>query len=369
MKNFSTQALAVLLGFALAALAPTAAATGPLEIARDAPERHVVVRGDTLWGIAGRFLTKPWRWPEIWQLNREQIVNPHLIYPGDIVYLDTSGASPRLRLGRQVGSGSSVQGGSSASGAVQSREIQLPERRSPAVRSEALAPAPVPTIDIAAIEPFLSRPLIVDERALAANPRIIATQDGRVYLSRDEIAYVRGIADETVRDWHVYRNPRPLLDPDTRKPLAFEAEFVGSARLERGGDPATMRITGVNAEIGPGDRLLPADKTRMDSFAPRPPENPVRGSIVSVYRGVAQAGRNSVVALNRGTSAGLQLGHVLEIRERGRMVPDRETRKLVQLPGEAIGHLLVFRAFDNISYALIMESSRDINVGDGVFNP
>jgi hypothetical protein len=258
MKNFSTQASAVLLGFALVALSPSATATGPLEIARDAPERHVVVRGDTLWGIAGRFLTKPWRWPEIWQLNREQIVNPHLIYPGDIVYLDKSGAAPRLRLARQVGSGSSAQGDSSAGEATRISEIRLAERRTPAVRSAALPPAPVPTIDIAAVEPFLSRPLIVDERALAANPRIIATQDGRVYLSRDEIAYVRGIADESVRDWHVYRNPRPLLDPDTRKPLAFEAEFVGSARLERGGDPATMRITGVNAEIGPSCRSIGA---------------------------------------------------------------------------------------------------------------
>ncbi|MEK9775188.1 MAG: LysM domain-containing protein [Quisquiliibacterium sp.] len=364
MKNFNTQTLAMLLGVVLASLTGKATATGPLEIARNAPDRHVVVRGDTLWGIAGKFLTKPWRWPEIWRLNREQIANPHLIYPGDIIYLDKSGATPRLRLARQVASGSSTQGNLS-----QSREIQLAERRSPGIRSKPLPPEPVPTIDIQAVEPFLTRPLIVNERALAFSPRIVAAQDGRVFLSRGEIAYVRGISDETISDWQVYRNPRPLIDPETRRTLAFEAEFVGTARFERGGDPATIRITGVNAEIGPGDRLLPADKARFDSFVPRPPDDQVQGRIVSVYRGVAQAGRNSVVALNLGSADSLQVGHVLEIRERGRMVRDPQERRLIRLPGEAIGHLLVFRTFDTISYALIMESSRDVNVGDGVFNP
>ena len=93
------------------------AGTAPLEISRDAPDKHVVVRGDTLWGIAGKFLEKPWRWPEIWQLNREQIRNPHLIYPGDIVYLDNTGPTPRLRLAKSVDGAPAAAGtGAGASG-------------------------------------------------------------------------------------------------------------------------------------------------------------------------------------------------------------------------------------------------------------
>jgi len=357
MKKFSTQVL----GFALAMFAGAAIASQPLELAPNAPDKYVVVKGDTLWDISGKFLSKPWRWPEIWQLNREQIANPHLIYPGDIIYLDRSGASPRLRLGKLVATGGSAADGGQAG---------LPsERATPRVRTEPLPKEPVPTIDAAAIEPFLSRPLIVNEGQLLTNPRIVATQDGRVYLGRGDIAYVRGIEGAPGSDWHVYRRAHPLLDPDTRKPIAWEAEFVGTARLERGGDPATVRVTGNTEEIGPGDRLLPSERSLTISYAPHPPEGNVQGRIVSVYRGVAQAGRNNVVALNVGKANGIEVGNVLAIKERTRVVQDRETREMIQLPGEPIGHLLVFRVFDKIAYGLIMGSSRDITVGDDVANP
>jgi len=352
MKKFSTQVL----GFALAMFTGAAIATQPLELAPNAPDKYVVVKGDTLWDISGRFLSKPWRWPEIWQLNREQIANPHLIYPGDVIYLDRSGASPRLRLGKLVATGASSDSAAT-------------ERATPRVRVEPLPKEPVPTIDAAAIEPFLSRPLIVNEAELLTHPRIVATQDGRVFLGRGDIAYVRGIDGTPGSDWHVYRRAHPLLDPDTRKPIAWEAEFVGTARLEHNGDPATVRVTGNTEEIGPGDRLLPSERSLTISYAPHPPEGNVQGRIVSVYRGVAQAGRNSVVALNVGKANGLEVGNVLAIKQGTRVVQDRETREMVQLPGEPIGHLLVFRVFDNIAYGLIMGSSRDIAIGDNVTNP
>jgi len=357
MKNLSTQVL----GFALAMLAGAAFATQPLELARDAPDRHVVVKGDTLWDIAGKFLQKPWRWPEIWQLNREQIANPHLIYPGDVIYLDLSGGTPRLRLGKPVGTGG-------AAGALAQAGLRAEQAR-PAVRSEPIAAAPVPTIAAHLIEPFLTRPLIVDPESLKSTPRIVATQDGRVHLSRGDLAYARGIADGSVTDWHVYRGARPLLDPDTRKPIAWEAQFVGAARLERNGDPATLRITGASEEVGTGDRLLPMERANVPAYVPRPPQAAVNARIVSVHRGVAQAGRNSVVALSAGSTDGLDVGHVLAIKERGRPHKDRETREQIVLPGEPIGHLLVFRVFDKIAYGLIMGSSRDVSVGDDVTNP
>ncbi|MFP5412163.1 MAG: LysM peptidoglycan-binding domain-containing protein [Gammaproteobacteria bacterium] len=331
----------------------------PLELAPNAPDRYTVVKGDTLWDISGRFLSKPWRWPEIWELNREQIRNPHLIYPGDIVVLDRSGASPRLRLSRLVGSGGS---GADPSG--------LPvERRQPQTRVEMLERDPVPTIDSTAIEPFLNRPLIVGEKELAANPRIVATQDGRVYLGRGDLAYARGIADDTVREWHIYRQAKPLLDPDTRKPIAWEALFVGSARLEKTGDPATLRITSMTEEIGVGDRLMPSEPPKTFSYVPRPPAGEVDGRILAVYRGVTQIGRNNVVAVNAGGGAGVEPGNVLAIHQRGRLVVDRETKEQLRLPDEAVGHLLVFRVFDNISYGLVMDASQSITVGDVVTNP
>lgn len=356
MKKFSTQVLAA----AFSLLLGTAALAQPLELAKDAPDRYVVVKGDTLWDIAGKFLDKPWRWPEIWQLNREQIRDPHWIYPGDIVYLDTSSGTPRLRLGRPVGA--TAAAGTAAGG-------ERTERLQPSVRAEALPSAAIPTVDGYAIAPFLNRPLVVDEKGLQSHPRIVATQDGRVYLGRGELAYARGMPENPGAEWHVYRAARPLLDPNTRKPIAWEAQFVGTARLEREGDPATLRMQSVNEEVGPGDRLMPAERSEVVNYVPRPPASDVAGRIVSVHRGVAKAGRNSVVAMNLGAEQGVAVGDVLAIKERGRMIVDRDTRERVRLPGEPIGHLLVFRVFDKIAYGLIMSSSRDVSIGDDVSNP
>lgn len=357
----TTQFLALVVAAITSTAALAQAPTPPLEISRDAPDRYIVVKGDTLWDISGRFLEKPWRWPEIWQLNREQIRDPHWIYPGDVVVLDRSGATPRLRLGRAAdhGSGSFTGGNLSV------------ERRQPAIRAGALERDAIPTISSTEIEAFLNRTLVVDEAGLASHPRIVGTQEGRVYLGRGEIAYARGIADKSVPEWHIYRSARPLLDPDTRKPIAWEAIFLGTARLERIGDPSTLRVVATNEEVGPGDRLVPAERAMPITYAPRPPDAKVQGRIVSVYRGVTQVGRNSVVAVNVGSRDGLELGHVLGISHFGRVVTDREAPKpeKIVLPDEPVGHLLVFRVFDKIAYGLVMDASRPISVGDAVSNP
>lgn len=358
MKNLITRGFAL----ALALSAFVGVQAQPPGLAPDAPERHVVVKGDTLWDIAGRFLSEPWRWPEIWQLNRDQIRNPHLIYPGDIVILDRSGDTPRLRLARLVGSGGSTVDGRAGNAAPV-------ERLSPRTRVETLEREAVPTIDANRIAPFLNRPLVVGESELASHPRIFATQDGRVYLGRGDLAYARGLADATARDWHIYRQAQPLVDPDTRQTIGWEALFVGSARLEQAGDPATLRITAMTEEIGLGDRLMPAEPPGVFSYAPRAPGTDIDGRIVAVYRGVTQIGRNNVVALSAGAADGLETGHVLAILQRGRLVVDRESREEVRLPDEAVGHLLIFRVFDKISYGLVMDASQAISVGDIVSNP
>ena len=334
----------------------------PVELAENAPDKHIVVKGDTLWGISGKFLKSPWLWPQVWELNREQISNPHLIYPGDIVYLDRSGATPRLRLGRPVGQSADASGRGGAGGT----DLQ---RLEPSVRAAALDGSAIPTISMSAIEAFINRPLIVDEKGLASSPRIMATQEGRVYLGRGDRAYVRGIQNDAITEWHVYRPAKPLLDPDTRKVLAYEALYLGTAHIVRKGDPATIAIISTAEEIGEGDRLVPAETARTVNLAPRAPEQDVAGRIVSVYRGVSQVGRNSVVALNIGKSDGLDVGHVMSVQLSGRVARDRETNEMVKLPNEPIGQLLVFRTFDKISYGLIVDATQSISVGDAVLNP
>ncbi|UCE31093.1 MAG: peptidoglycan-binding protein, partial [Burkholderiales bacterium] len=231
----------------------------------------------------------------------------------------------------------------------------------------------ISTIDPQAIEPFLNRPLITDAAGIADRPRIMATQEGRVYLGRGDIAYVRGLEDgDRTEDFHVFRSARPILDPETREPIAYEALFVGTARVERRGDPTPIRITSAVEEVGAGDRLLPFDRPEPVQYAPRPPAQPVRGRVVSLYRGVAQAGRFNVVALDVGADKQLEVGHVLAIKQAGRVVVDRGSDKRddrVRLPDETVGHRLVFRVFDRVSYGLIMASSSAISVGDAVVNP
>ena len=350
-KKFITQ----LFTYALAGFVPLAAHGQLVELAKDAPDSYVVVKGDTLWDISGRFLAKPWRWPEIWELNREQIKDPHWIYPGDVIYLDRSGSSPRLRLGSRFGGG------------------DLPTvKLTPQVRSEELKRDAITTVKLSAVAQFLNRPLVVDDKAMAENPRIIATQEGRVYLGAGDRAYVRGIPkDSKTTDWHVYRAAKPLLDPDTRKPIAYEALFVGSAHLTRPGDPATLRIDAANEEVGIGDRLMPAVRSDALNYVPHAPEKEVRARIVSVHHGVSQVGRNSVVAINAGSEQGVDPGTVLTILELGRTVVDRgdKDKPSIKLPDEPIGQLVVFRTFDKISYALVVQASKAITLGDVVANP
>ena len=335
------------------------APTGPLELSPDAPDKHVVVRGDTLWDISAKFLKSPWRWPEIWQMNREQIANPHLIYPGDIVYLDRNGGSPRLRLGRSV----DAMAAAGTTGGLPSTRYE------PMVRSTPIDRAAIPTMNLSAIQVFLNRPLIVDEQGLAKSPRIVAAQDSRVYMSTGDLAYARGVTDPSVTEYHIYRPAKPLLDPVTRQPLAYEALYVGTAQLVRKGDPATLRVVSNSEEIGEGDRLMPAERISIPSVSPRPPAGPVNGRIVSVYRGVDQVGKFSVVALSVGGQQGVEVGTVLTVELTGREIVDRETREKVRLPNESIGQLLVFRVFDRVSYGLVVEAAQPIAVGATVTNP
>jgi hypothetical protein len=364
MKNFSTAALSLALAAAVlpaTVLAQTPSATDSRQAAcaflPDAPDQHVVVRGDTLWGISGKFLQKPWCWPQVWDMNREQIRNPHWIYPGQIVYFDR--VAGRLRLGTPSGD----NGG-------------LPTvRLSPSVRSTPNGSDAIPTIELTAIEPFLSKPLIVEENELKDAPRIVAAPENHVYLSTGDKAYVRGdLKGATV--FQAFRPGKPLRDPATQQIIGYEAVHLGTLKLLRtskaDNEPNTFTVVNAKEEMGVGDRLIPQEATPVINYVPHAPEKNIDARVVAIYGGVTQAGQNQIISINRGARDGIDIGTVLEMYRLGLTQADTTVGKgkeLIKLPDEKYGDLFIFRVFNNISYGLIMEVRDSAQVGDVVASP
>ena len=340
--------LTVLLAGLLAAPVTTAwAQAGAPKLSATAPDRYVVVPGDTLWGISGRFLQDPYRWPDVWEPNKADIKNPNRIYPGNVLVLDRSGTTPRLRLAT----------------------VKVEPRVRSGKDSEA-----VPAIPPSAIEPFLAAPLVVDEGGMAKAPKIIATQQGRVYLGTNDLAYVSGDVPDSVPSWQVYRPGKAFIDPETKETLGYEATFLGTAKLERKTSPMTFRITDSKQEIGSGDRLIPTAAPLLVDYQPRAPQSDIRARVLSTYGGVNQAGSKQIITISKGRRDGVELGHVLALYTYGETVKDRSdalqrTGDLVKLPDERNGLLFVFRVFDKVSYALVMSATQPIKAGDVARKP
>ena len=334
------------------------------ELAPNAPDSYTVKRGDTLWAISKIFLKSPWRWPELWGMNLEQIRNPHLIYPGQQLFLDKSNGRARLRVG-QAG----VPGGT----------VKL----SPRVRSQGLDGGAIPSIPFNLIEPFLNEAVIFNKNELETAPRIVAAQEGRVLLSRGDLAYVRGELPQQ-RDFRIFREPRALLDPSTKEVLGYEAVYVGTAEYTRPGDekraatgggtdivPATFQVSSIRLEASIGDRLSPVPPSEFSNYAPHAPQSPVSGQIASIYGEAVAAGQNQIVALNRGARDGMERGHVLALWHDGSSVIDKtdSVRPTIKLPDERHGTLFVFRVFDRMSYALILSVKDPVRAGDRFTQP
>ena len=338
------------------------------ELAPNAPESHTVQRGDTLWGIAGLFLKSPWRWPELWGMNLEQIRNPHLIYPGQMLVLEKVDGRARLRMG-------------GATSGVPQNTVRL----SPRVRSELMNNGAIASIALNLIGPFLTEAVVFDSDELASAPRIVATQEGRVMASRGEIAYVRGDLGGA-RDFRLFRELKPLLDPVSREVLGYEGRYVGTAERVRDGSesgseggsgerqvvvPATFTVTNARIEAIVGDRLSPVPQQDLVAYVPRAPAAPVEGRIVSIYGDGLRAGQNQVVALNRGQRDGMERGHVLALWRAGSAAVDTTDarRTPLRLPDERHGLLFVFRVFDRVSYALILNVQDPVRAGDRFTQP
>jgi hypothetical protein len=336
---------------------PAAAAEPMLQ--EDVPARYVVVKGDTLWDISARFLKNPWKWPDLWGVNRDLVRNPHLIYPGDVLILDLTGATPRLRLEGAPDGGLSRWYG---------YELQQ-SRLSPQMRSQPLAPLAIPTISAKAIEPFLVRPLVVSPEQVAKAPRIVANVDKRVVVSAGDTAYVQGLDKNKGQRWQVYRQGRVFQDPDTKEVLGFEAVYLGDANVSGFGDISTIQIVSAIQEIAQGDRLAVAPPLQSAPYVPRAPDKPLAGRVIAGSDStVSEMGTYSVVILNRGARDGVEVGHVLGLyRSEGTLA--LSSNKPMPLPEQRYGLLMVFRVFDRMSYGLVMMSSRPVNVLDAFRNP
>ena len=358
-------------GVPLAALAP------------NAPEEYTVRKGDTLWRISGMFLKSPWRWPELWGMNLKDIRNPHLIYPGQHLYLERVGDRAFLRTGRADG-----QPGATI-------------RVSPRNRVEMLGTGPLPTLEPHLIEPFLTEPLVVDDDTFQRAPRIVAlANQSRVLVAKGDRAYVRGPVDAPLlaapglpTDFRVFRTATPLKDPVSGEILGYEGQYVGQAALVRGESeteetvkagfgggttqkvlpvPATIDVVSSKEEMKAGDRLLPEPPREYRSYVPHAPDLPVEARVVLVHgNSVRYAGQNQIVVINKGLRDGIEHGHVLSVLTTGPRLVDKtdKARSVIQLPDEHNGVAMVFRMFERVSYALVMESATPIQVGDKLVNP
>lgn len=356
-----------------------------ITLQKNHPESYVVVKGDTLWDISAKFLKDPWLWPQIWKMNRDEIKNPHWIYPGDLIVLDTSSGSPQLRLLHET--------------------VTL----EPGVRVEPLDKEAIKSISPNVITPFLNRPLLIENNKLDTAPRIIAGPDNRLVLSPGTRVYVNNIPEGANQHWDIYRPGEPFIDPDTGELLGTEAIYLGDLDVVRYGEPASANILHAEEEIFTKDRLVPASNEFQTNFIPHAPDTMVKGRILRIYGGVAEAGPNSVVSINLGKSDGLEEGHVLAINRYGRIIRDPEAPKTtpktklkelnfdvkkdadgkpvvnfekkppnktpelqpgeVKLPDERVGLLMIFRTFDRVSYGLVMNASDPIHTLDQVETP
>lgn len=347
------------------------------------PQRHVVVKGDTLWGIAGKFLKDPWLWPKVWKFNRTEIKNPHLIYPGDVVVLDLSSGKPELKLLRET--------------------VTL----QPGVIEEPLDKSAISTIPLNVIAPFLSQPLVIEKDQLDDSPRIVGAQDNRVILSAGSKIYLNKVDEDQGLNWFVYRPGVNLVDPDTKKLLGIEAIYLGNAKVSKFGEPASAIVTKAGEEIFVKDKLVASGDEGITNFVPHAPETDVSGRIIKIYGGLAEAGPQSIITISKGSIDGLEIGHVLAINRFGKIIKDPEYDQkkskisedkaklnseaskdtenfenkpeknegmklepgMIKLPDERIGLAMIFRVFDNVSYALVMQASEPVHILDSVKTP
>jgi hypothetical protein len=349
--------------------AQTVGAGSKIPLSADAPDTYVVKTGDTLWDISKVFLREPWYWPEIWYVN-PQVANPHLIYPGDVLKLVYVDGQPRLTVGQR---GEVVEGGRTG------------KRLSPEVRRQPLTEA-VTAIPYDIVASFMGRPTLLTKEQVKTAPYVVAMRDSHMIGATGNEVYARGIDDASVDErYSIVHVEEELRDPDNNKLLGYSGMYVGSGPVATEGDPAKVVMTDSTREVLQGDKLFPESVDVNVDFVPHAPDADIDAAVIAV-RSHTVMGQYQVVALNRGSDDGLEAGHVLAIHQLGDVVRDTyakgglsATRRArpsssrfankVQLPDERIGMVMVFKAFDAMSYALVMETTHEIRQGDRAKNP
>ena len=363
--------------------------TGPVQVRENAPDRHTVVKGDTLWGISGKFLKDPWRWPEVWRINRDQIKNPHRIYPGQVIVLDRDAAgNPRLSI---------LQG--SGSGMPDERGII---RLSPQIRAEAREGAAIPSIPPGDIEPFMLRNRVVGAETFDDAPQIVKSVDARVTFATADSIYAVGIKPTMGKVFQLFRKGRELRDPSiTARPwykwrhnepdpqiIGYEATYLGDAKVLRAGEVAKLEIVSSTQEIQVGDYLIPQPPAETMAYIPHAPEANMEGLVLTLPSGISEAGKTNIVTLNLGKRDSLEVGHVLAVfKPKENFVnprykeptlnwwpfwprePGSEPRTL-DIPEERVALVFVFRVFEGISYGMVMNSGTEtVRAGYLLRNP
>jgi len=318
----------------------------PVPLAADHPNQYVVQLGDTLWDIAGQFLNDPWYWPEIWYVNPE-IENPHLIYPGDVLALIYIDGQPRVTV--------------ASAGTF---------RMSPQARVTPLSEA-VQSIPFEAVAAFLTSGVVLQKDQAESLPYLLETRGDHLVAAAGNEIYVRGLdgSDPVGTRFNVVHIGDPLIDPDDNKVVGYQGILVGEGTMRRGGDPATVWLTNTTQEAIFGDRLIPEVVDESLNFFPRAPSTVIDGRIMSVVNGVTQIGQYQVVVLNRGAQDGLAVGDVLTVFQAGETVRDRIQGGKVTLPDESAGTVMVFKVYNDIGYALVMEATHPLHIHDAVRNP
>ena len=348
-----------------------------VQLKPDHPERYTVVKGDTLWDISSRFLKSPWLWPKIWK-NNQEIKNPHLIYPGDVIVLRMVNGQPVLSVLRnetvpspalpslpEAATAAEASKSPAPATASDNRTVKL----EPQVHTEPLQTA-ITTIPPNVIMPFLSRPLATGENELKEAGYVTTGLDDRIALGDGSQFYARGLKDDGAEYYQVFRPGNPIRNPDTGELLAYEAEYLGNAQRLETGDPSKLVVTEVKHEIVPTDRLLAAPKkASLPYYYPHAPKNQVQGRIVYALDSVGEIGQFTVVGISLGTREGIEEGDVLRVMRHAGTTKDPITHDNYKLPDEESALLMVFRPYEKMSFALVMTATSPVHMLDTVITP
>ncbi|MGH8482560.1 MAG: LysM peptidoglycan-binding domain-containing protein [Nevskiaceae bacterium] len=340
--------------------------TEPVALKEDAPLRYVVKKGDTLWDIANKFLRDSWQWPELWYVN-PKVRNPHLIYPGDVLYLYYVDGAPRLA--------KAGEGPEGAEAAPQEPVDVLPPgglgEMTPTARELPVDQA-IYAIPADQIRAFLRGPRVIDEDELDDAPYIIDFEEKALMGAADSYAYVLDIEDESISQYQVVRRSQEYEDPDDGDTIGYEVIPVADAEVRAFGDPSTVYLLRSDMETRIGDYLLPVETDPLAlRFMPHAPAKEIDGKIISVHNGMSQIAQYQIVTLNRGTEHGLEPGHVLSVWQAGRKSKDPYALfgGSVKLPDQKAGTLMVFKTGERVSHALVMSATRPLYIGDKVERP